>query len=142
LLEKGLNVDTIYLDFAKVFDKVDHKVLLAKLALLGIGGKLLKWIESFLTYRSQYVLVNGFLSEPSEVKSGVPQGSVIGPLLFLVLIADIDAELGTSFLSSFADDTCASREIGSTHDASLLQEDLNAIYKWAELNNMKFNGKN
>ena len=141
LLEKGLNVDTVYLDLAKAFDKVDHKVILAKLALLGIGGKLLKWIESFLTYRSQYVLVNRFLSEPSEVKSGVPQGSVIGPLLFLVLISDIDAELGTSFLSSFADDTRVSRGIESVRDASLLQEDLDAIYKWADLNNMKFNDK-
>ena len=141
LLEQGQNVDTIYLDFAKAFDKVDHQVILAKLALLGIGGKLLQWIESFLSNRTQNVLVNGFLSNPSAVKSGVPQGSVIGPLLFLVLISDIDAELGTSFLSSFADDTRVSRGINSLHDASLLQQDLETIYKWAEANNMKFNGK-
>lgn len=141
LLEKGLNVDTIYLDFAKAFDKVDHQVIIDKLAILGIGGQLLKWIQSFISNRTQHVLVNGFLSNPSEVQSGVPQGSVIGPLLFLILIADIDAELGSSFLSSFADDTRVSMGIESAHDASLLQADLEVIYRWAEANNMKFNSK-
>ena len=141
LLEKGLNVDTVYLDFSKAFDKVDHQIVLEKLALNGIGGRMLAWIKSFLTHRTQYVLVNGFCSQPSVVKSGVPQGSVLGPLLFLILIADIDTELGTSFLSSFADDTRLSKGIGSTQDADSLQEDLVKVYQWADKNNQWFNVK-
>ena len=140
-LEKGLNVDTIYLDFSKAFDKVDHQIVLAKLSILGIGGNLLKWIQSFLLNRMQHVLVNGFLSTPSHVKSGVPQGSVIGPLLFLILIGDIDADLHNSSLRSFADDTRASKGIASLRDVSLLQYDLEIIYKWAIENNMLFNSK-
>ena len=86
-------MDVIYLDFAKAFDKVDHAIVLTKLSLLGIKGKLLDWIKSFLTDRTQYVVVNGFLSDPCKVISGVPQGSVLGPLLFLVLIGDIDDDI-------------------------------------------------
>ena len=139
LLEQGMNVDTIYLDFAKAFNKVDHRIILAKLSLLGIGGNILKWIRSFLVGRTQQVLVNGFLSDPSTVRSGVPQGSVIGPLLFLILIGDIDAELLHSMLSSFADDTRAAKGISNVRDASLLQTDLEKIYAWAEKNNQSFN---
>ena len=74
LLERGLNVDSIYLDFTKAFDKVDHKILLAKLSALDIRGKLLTWIESFLSSRTQSVIVNGVLSKPCPAISGVPQG--------------------------------------------------------------------
>ena len=105
ILESGSNVDTIYLDFAKAFDKVDHGIVLKKLSLLGIRGHLLQWIQSFLSSRTQMVLVNGVLSDPSPVTSGVPQGLVIGPLLFLILIGDIDQNVAHSFLTSFADDT-------------------------------------
>ena len=139
LLEAGYNVDTIYLDFAKAFDKVDHGIVLEKLSLLGINGKILSWIKSFLLARSQYVLVNGFLSDPCEVTSGVPQGSVIGPLLFLILIGDIDIEVKNSFLSSFADDTRVGKGISDETDSLHLQIDLKAIYKWAKNNNMNFN---
>ena len=141
LMEKGLNVDTVYLDFSKAFDKVDHLIVIEKLSLLGIGGKILKWIKSFLLNRRQCVITNGFSSEPSHVRSGVPQGSVIGPLLFLILIGDIDAELYNSFLSSFADDTRASKGVASPRDISLLQTDLDVIYQWAQNNNMTFNSK-
>jgi hypothetical protein len=139
LLESGFNVDTIYLDFAKAFDKVDHAIVLEKLSLLGIKGKLLGWIKSFLTDRTQYVIVNGFLSEPCKVLSGVPQGSVIGPLLFLVLIGDIDVAIKSSFLSSFADDTRVGKGIKNLNDANDLQCDLQTVFKWAFDNNMKFN---
>ena len=141
LLEKGLNVDTIYLDFSKAFDKVDHQIVIAKLSSLGIGGKLLEWIKSFLLDRLQHVVVNGFVSSPSHVKSGVPQGSVIGPLLFLILIGDIDADLHNSSLRSFADDTRVLKGINSLRDASLLQHDLTIVYQWAVDNNMLFNSK-
>ena len=141
ILESGSNVDTIYLDFAKAFDKVDHGIVLKKLSLLGIRGKLLNWIKSFLSSRTQMALVNGFLSDPAPVTSGVPQGSVIGPLLFLILIGDIDKDVVHSFLSSFADDTRLLREVKGVRDASSLQSDLEAVYQWAEDNNASFNDK-
>ena len=132
-------MDSVYLDFAKAFDKVDHRILLTKLSALGVRGALLMWIESFLTSRTQRVIVNGVLSDPCPVVSGVPQGSVIGPLLFLVLLGDIDANILSSFLSSFADDTRMARGLSGVSDASALQTDLEAVYQWAEDNNMSFN---
>ena len=123
----GINVDTVNLDFSQAFDKVDHQIVIEKLMILGIGGKLLKWIESFLQNRHQHVFVNGFCSNLSNVLSEVPQGSVIGPLLFLIHIGDIDADLLHSFISTFEDDTHASQGIASMRDASLLQMDLNTI---------------
>ena len=141
LLENGFNVDTVYLDFAKAFDKVDHTIVLKKLSLVGVRGKVLQWIESFLTSRTQRVMVNGVLSEPVPVTSGVPQGSVLGPLLFLILIGDIDKDLLACFISSFADDTRLSRAVADVRDASSLQTELNKVYQWAEDNNMLFNEK-
>ena len=138
-LEQGNNVDIIYLDFAKAFDKVDHGILLHKLRAMGIKGKLGVWIHSFLTNRYQYVAVNRSKSSKSSVISGVPQGSVLGPLLFLVHIGDIDSETLYSFVSSFADDTRAAAGIKDEQGHRKLQLDLNYIYKWAEQNNMKFN---
>ena len=140
-LGSGTNVDTIYLDFAKAFDKVDHAIVLKKLSLLGIRGKLLNWIQSFLSSRSQMVMVNGVLSHPAPVTSGVPQGSVIGPLLFLVLIDDIDKNVAHAFLSSFADDTRLTGRVNGVKDASLLQTDLESVYQWADDNNASFNNK-
>ena len=131
-------MDTIYLDFSKAFDKVDHTILVEKLHLLGVGGKLINWIHSFLTARYQSVIVNGFLSEPAHVKSGVPQGSVLGPLLFLVLISDINDNVN-SRVSSFADDTRVTNGISDIADSAMLQSDLETIYTWSEDNNMKFN---
>ena len=138
-LEEGKNVDVIYLDFAKAFDKLDFNITLAKIKDLGIDGKIGRWLHSFLTGRHQTVIVNGERSEPAPVISGVPQGSVIGPLLFLILIGDIDKDVAHSFISSFADDTRIGREIASPADARLLQEDLHKVYNWATTNNMQFN---
>ena len=132
-------MDVVYLDFAKAFDKVDHGITLRKLKLLGIKGQLGRWICSFLTNRVQSVLVEGKKSKPKPVTSGVPQGSVLGPLLFLVLIGDIDKTVASSFLSSFADDTRVGKGIASEEDIHNLQADLEAIYKWSVDNNMTFN---
>ena len=141
ILESGSNVDAIYLDFAKAFDKVDHGIVLKKLSLLGIRGQLLKWLESFLSSRTQMVLVNGVPSDPAPVLSGVPQGSVIGPLLFLVMIGDIDENVAHSFILSFADDTRLLCEVNNIRDASSLQTDLEAVYEWAVINNSSFNNQ-
>jgi len=141
MLEQGLNVDVIYLDFAKAFDKVDIEIALRKLKRLGIGGELGKWLYSFLTGRSHAVTVEGILSNPFKVLSGVPQGSVLGPLLFLILIGDIDRYTVSSVVSSFADDTRIGKGISDRSDTDLLQKDLEAIYQWARDNNMEFNSE-
>ena len=139
LLENEQNVDVVYLDFAKAFDKVDFLATMRKLHSLGISGKVGRWIYEFLTNRKQAVIVNGTTGTLFEVKSGVPQGSVLGPLLFLVLISDIDEEIAPSFLSSFADDTRVAKGITNEEDVEALQTDLQAIFKWSDENNMKFN---
>ena len=138
-LEMGNGVDVIYLDFAKAFDKLDHGVTLAKLRALGIKGHLGRWIATFLTNRTQSVVIDGKKSSPKPVVSGVPQGSVLGPLLFLVLIGDIDKEVAEAFLSSFADDTRVGKGIATPADTACLQTDLDAVYKWSVDNNMMFN---
>ena len=140
LLEDGAGVDVVYLDFAKAFDKVDHGVLFRKLRLLGVGGELLAWIHSFLTERLQAVVVGGSRSSEARVKSGVPQGTVLGPILFLIHIADIDVALNHASASSFADDTRILMTITDRRDCERLQEDLSTIYDWAQVNNMQFNG--
>ena len=139
LLLDGQNVDVIYLDFSKAFDKLDIKLTLQKLYSLGIAGKIFDWIESFLTNRRQCVLVSGAVSNQVPVMSGVPQGSVLGPLLFLIMLGDIDAEVAHSHVSSFADDTRLFAGVTNAEDAQLLQEDLNKIYSWALKNNAVFN---
>ena len=140
-LELGKKVDVIYLDFAKAFDKVHHGILLQKLKKVGITGKLHRWIGEFLRERKQYVAVEGALSSESEVRSGVPQGSVLGPLLFLIHIGDIDKQIRNSTVTCFADDTRIMKTIREDNDNTLLQEDLDHIYEWATTNKMKFNDR-
>ena len=124
---------------AKAFDKVDLGITLRKLKSLGIKGQLGQWLMAFLLDRVQSVLVHGKKSTPQRVISGVPQGSVLGPLLFIVLIGDIDKNIAHSFLSSFADDTRIGRPISTDTDVKLLQEDLESVYQWSVENNMQFN---
>ena len=141
MLEEGKNIDVVYLDFAKAFDKLDFQITLNKLKKLGIQGKVLEWIQAFLTYRKQYVCVDGHSSRHESVLSGVPQGSVIGPLLFLVLLGDIGGDVQTCHVSSFADDTRVLAGIREQGDISKMQDDLDSIYRWSQTNNMKFNSE-
>ena len=139
MLERGENVDSFYLDFAKAFDKCDINLLLHKVKALGISGKLGRWINSFLTSRKQHVIVNGTKSKESQVISGVPQGTVLGPLLFLIYIADIGENVEAK-VKVYVDDTKAKKAIKSEDDVESLQADLDTMYTWAKENNMEFNG--
>ena len=141
MLNRVSTVDMVYLDFAKAFDKVDHGILLHKVKDLGITGKLGQWFYHFLTNRKHFVRLPGGLSDDHPVISGVPQGTVLGPLLFIIMIADINRDVVSSKLISFADDTRVYSQIADTEDCDSLQQDLNAVYKWASDNNMFFNAK-
>ena len=141
MLEEGNPVDAIYLDFSKAFDKVDHRILLKKAESVGITGKILKWIEAFLSNRQQRVRIGDVLSAREWVRSGVPQGSVLGPLLFIIMLIDIDDDIKHSMLGSYADDTRLWRFIHKIEDQQLLQDDLQVLYDWAEKNNKSFNDK-
>ena len=103
-VDSGFGVDVVYLDYGKAFDSVPHLCLIEKLKGYGIGGNLLLWLENFLHNRSQRVVLNGTESQWSDVTSGVPQGSVLGPLLFVLYIND-KAEFIECQLGVFADDT-------------------------------------
>ena len=109
-MDKGGQVDTFILDFEKAFDTPPHELLKCKLYGYGIGGKTLKWIDSFLCDRQQCVMVNGVKSDWAPVLSGVPQGTVLGHLLFSLYINDITEDIDSE-LRLFADDCVCCREI-------------------------------
>ena len=132
----GDEVDVIYLDYQKAFDKVDHRVLVSKLEKYGVSGKLLEWIRNFLQDRVQAVTVDQVFSDFKEVLSGVPQGSVLGPVLFLVYVIDLESSLKFSDALTFADDTKIIKVIRGILDHANLQEDLCNVVDWSVLNNM------
>ena len=140
-MENHAAVDVVYLDFAKAFDRVDYNVLIRKLKAIGITGNVLKWLADFLIGRRQRVKVCGQLSSEGLVHSGVPQGSSLGPLLFLIMVSDIDSTVNHASVSSFADDTRMLMIICREEDCAKMQDDLIEIYNWASTNNMKFNSK-
>ena len=137
-VDKAGQTDTILLDFSKAFDKVPHKRLLLKLDHYGIRGQTKRWIENFLVGRTQQVVVEGETSTIGPVISGVPQGSVLGPLLFLAFINDLENGLH-SRIRLFADDTILYAPIDSPDDAVHLQEDLLKLEAWASKWQMEFN---
>jgi hypothetical protein len=139
-VDEGVPVDIFYLDFAKAFDKVPHGRLLVKLESKGVTGNLKNWVADWLADRTQRVLVEGEMSEEAAVKSGVPQGTVMGPPLFTVYIDDIDlfARLARLFVK-FADDGKGMKEIRTRQDAVDLQSVLDDLFEWATLWGMSFN---
>lgn len=138
MLDKGESVDLIYLDFAKAFDKVPHCRLLKKLEAHGVAGNVLNWIREWLRNRRQKVCIDGEFSDWADVTSGVPQGSVLGPVLFLIYINDIDENL-ISKIGKFADDTKLGKSVSSAEGVQELREDLVKLEKWAYEWQMSFN---
>ena len=130
--------DVIIMDFAKAFGKVPHKRLLYKLQYYGIRGSTHKWIASWLSERYQKVVLDGQASDPVPVLSGVPQGSVLEPVLFLIFINDLPDNIRSS-VRLFADDCVLYRNINSLTDCQILQEDLNSLAQWEADWQMKFN---
>ena len=126
-MDRGLHVEVCYLDFRKAFDAVNHRLLLRKLQAYGVETGTLNWIRAFLTGRTFHVSVEGSLSESAPAISGVPQGSVLGPLLFLVYINDLVSQLRCPYYL-FADDVKMVGDPGNQE----LQEDLDRVYKWTQ----------
>ena len=130
-LDRHIPVDALYLDFRKAFDTVPHRRLLSKLHGYGIRGQVLKWVDDFLSGRQQYVSVNGKHSDFVDVTSGVPQGSVLGPILFIYFINDLP-DVIKCISKIFADDTKAYQEIIDFNDHVVLQESIDAMVEWGE----------
>ena len=137
-LDNSGQTDAILLDFSKAFDKVPHKRLLIKLDFYGIRGKTKRWIENFLLCRTQQVAVEGETSCTGDVISGVPQGSVLGPTLFLIYINDLGDGIKAT-VRLFADDTMLYSQISCITDANQLQEDLDKLEEWESKWQMAFN---
>ena len=136
-LENGKQTDILVMDFAKAFDKVSHSLLIHKLHHYGIQGKTNRWIQAFLHSRKQVVAVDGQESDPVDVQSGVPQGSVLGPSLFLFYINDIHIGL-QSMVRLFADDTIAYLTVATDTECNSLQNDLKKLAQWENKWKMEF----
>jgi Reverse transcriptase (RNA-dependent DNA polymerase) len=136
--KSGAHVHAITLDWKKAFDRVPHGRLLDKLSHYGINGTLLKWVKSFLKGRTQFVAYNGAKSESREVKSGVIQGSCLGPLLFIIFAADLPPMVSSNIIL-YADDVVVDRTIFSSADVTQLQNDLDGITVWGAINGMELN---
>lgn len=128
----------IYTDFQKAFDKVNHVILIRKLSGVGVHGNLLRWVTSYINNRSQIVTIKGFKSKAAVMTSGVPQGSLLGPLLFLIFINDLASILKCNSLL-YADDLKIFKSIKSNNDCQTLQADLDTLSAWCTENKMSLN---
>ena len=138
LLDQGYSVDVIYLDFQKAFDSVPHQRLLKKIYGYGIRGNLYNWIEDFLTHRRQRVVMNSAKSEWANILSGIPQRSVLGPLLFLLYINDLPSVVRL-YIKIFTDDTKLFSAIKDEYDSEVLQNDLYLLDEWSRTWQINFN---
>ena len=122
-LDNRTQTDAVFLDLAEAFDRVDHQLLLFKLQRFGITGKLLDWFTDYLS---------NLTSEPLPVLSGVPQGSILGPLLFLVFVNDLPGVVTTSSVALYAEDAKCYRTVNTSEDSARLQRDLDNICTWCK----------
>ena len=141
MLENGDNVEICYLDFAKAYDKLDHRIMITKLSKMGIKGKNLGWITNWLTPRKQRVRINSSLSSWNDVLSGIPQGSIFGPLLFIIYIWDLyinDFMCPETITKiwKYVDDTKVIGRICNDSDFQNYQNTLDSVYQWQQNNNM------
>ena len=139
-IDKNEIVGTVLLDLSKAFDLVDHKILLSKLKCYQFGEGSLTWFESYLSQRQQQVSISGKLSSPMHIFSGVPQGSVLGPLLFLLYINDLALEIDKSLINFFADNATLTMTGTCTADiAQELNSDVLSAVNWCKRNKMTVN---
>jgi len=135
-VDDGESVDIFYLDFAKAFDKVPRLRLIKKLIAKGVDTNIVRWIENWLTGRTQRVCIQGQQSEDCDVDSGVPQGTVLGPTLFTVYIDDLEVEVVAEKLDvvivKFADDTKGAKVVRGEEDRQKLQQALDILCVWAD----------
>ncbi|CAB3996921.1 RNA-directed DNA polymerase from mobile element jockey [Paramuricea clavata] len=139
ILDSGKQTDIIFMDMSKAFDKVSHTALINKLQQYNIGGPLLQWFTSYLHDCQQRVTTLGATSSKKTVCSGVPQGSILGPILFLLYVNDLPDAVTNSTVACFADDTKIFRRIDSITDAMLLQDDINNLQSWSMSSGLVFN---
>ena len=141
LLEEGKDICAIFLDYRKAFDSVPHRTLIDKLEGIGLNSYIIAWLSDYLTSRKQRVVIDGSISSSTEVLSGVPQGSILGPLLFLIYINGItDVELAPgSRLVLYADDVLIYSAVSCLSDYQLLQGDIDAICDWSTVQHLTLN---
>jgi hypothetical protein len=135
-IDNNKQIDSVYTDFRKAFDRVDHQILLEKIAFNGIRGNLWRWLKSYITNRTQKVVINGHESDYVPISSGVPQGSILGPLLFILFINDIQNCFQFCDFLLYADDLKIFHVINSSDDQIKFQADLDRFSDYCDVNKL------
>lgn len=138
-VENGLQTDVLYTDFVKAFDKVNHRLLIYKLKMLGFHSNMLNWIASYLSDRMLFVKIENCISDPFKASYGVPQGSHLGPLLFLLFINDIPTLFKFCNVLLYADDLKIYSIVQNLNDCILFQNDIDSFLQWCKFNGMELN---